>query len=205
MTRVHLSLLLCLLTTGACGSPYTIVDRAQIQISSNSAIVAGTLLPQSERYPGLVKHLALAEEVYNSQLGLLRERRNKVRARKRDLNFASYGLMGASALGVGGLAIGAAAGGGDTNQALVGAGAMSLVGLGIGTILQLTAAMQEETSVADDKLRTLQRAHESMLERVRAMTSRLGDGPAEAAQGQAQVAGVIESFINEALQINVKG
>lgn len=204
MTRVRLSLLLCLITAGACGSSYTIVDRAQIQVSSNSAIVAGTLLPQSERFPALVKHLALAEEVYSSQLGLLRERRNKVRARKRDLNFASYGLMGASALGVGGLAVGTAAGGGDTNRALVGAGALSLVGLGLGTILQLTAAMQEETSVADEKLRTLQRAHESMLERVRSIIGRT-DSPAEAAQIQAQAAGVIDSFINEALQINVKG
>lgn len=204
MTRVRLSLFLCLITAGACGSSYTIVDRAQIQVSSNSAIVAGTLLPQSERFPALVKHLALAEEVYSSQLGLLRERRNKVRARKRDLNFASYGLMGTSALAVGGLAIGTAADGGDTNRALVGAGALSLVGLGLGTILQLTAAMQEETSVADEKLRTLQRAHESMLDRVRSIIGRT-DSSAEAAQIQAQAAGVIDSFINEALQINVKG
>ena len=79
----------------------------------------------------------------------LRERRNKVRARKRDLNFASFGIMGTTALGVGGLAIGSSAQGGDNSRALLGAGAVSLVGLGIGTILQLTAAMQEEPSTAD--------------------------------------------------------
>lgn len=205
MKKIRLPLILFLATAGACGSSYTIVDRTALQISPNSAIVARTLLPSSERFPALVEHLALAEEVYQKQLGLLRERRNKVRARKRDLNFASYGLMGVTALGVGGLAIGTAAGSGDKSGEVVGAGVLSLVGLGIGTILQLTGAMQEETSVADDKLRTLQRAHDSMLERVRMMTPRAGENPVDLAQTQAQMAGVIESFISEALHINVKG
>ena len=44
-----------------------------------------------------------------------------------------------------------------------------------------------------------------MLERVRALTSRTGENPADAAHNQAQIASVIESFIGEALQINVKG
>lgn len=196
---------LCLVATAACGSSYTIVERSSLQISPNSKTVARTLLPTGDRFPALVDHLALAEEVYEKQLALLRERRNKTRARKRDLSFASYGIMGVTSLGIGGLSIAAATTDSDRTQSLVGAGAMALTGLGLGTILQLTAAMQEETSVADDKVRGLQRAYDSMLERVRGMTHRVPEGPVEAAQLQAQVAATIEAFISEALQINVKG
>lgn len=204
MPQTRLPLVLCLVL-GACGSPYTLIDRSSLQISQNSKTVARTLIPASDRYPALVDHLAIAEEVYQQQLTLLRERRNKTRARKRDLSFASYGLMGASALGVGGLAIGSATAGGDTSKALVGAGAVSLVGLGLGTILQLTSAMQEDSGIADEKVRSLHRAYETMLERVRTMNQRLTESPMEAAQHQAQAAAIIESFINEAMQIHVKG
>lgn len=189
----------------ACGSSYTIIDRTELQASPNSTIVATTLLPNHERRQELVKHLALAEEVYQKQLGLLRERRNKVRARKRDLNFASFGVMGLTGLGVGGAAIGTAAGNGDNKNALIGAGVVSLIGLGIGTILQLTGAMQEETSVADDKVRSLQRAHAQMIDQVRVLSQRSNENPVEAAQTQAQIAGIVEGFINETLQTNVKG
>ena len=199
---VILSLSLAL--TGACGSSYTVLDRS-IPASTNSKVVASTLLPGSERNPALIEHLAIAEELYQQQLRLLHERRNKTRARKRDLGFASFGLMSAAGLGVGGLAIGTAASGGDTSKALVGAGVLSLVGLGLGTIFQLTAAIQEEPSVADDKVRTLQRGYESMLERVRTLNQRAHDSPAESLNLQAQISATIESFVNELLQINVKG
>jgi hypothetical protein len=197
------ALSLSVMLTGACGSSYTVLDRT-IPASSNSQIVASTLLG-GERNPALVSHLAIAEELYQQQLRLLHERRNKTRARKRDLGFAAFGLMGAAGLGVGGLAIGTAAGGGDSNKALVGAGVLSLVGLGVGTLLQLTAANQEEPSVADDKVRSLQRSYEAMLERVRALSQRAQENPAAAAATQAQIGATIESFIGEMQQINVKG
>lgn len=204
MNRTLIALVaLCAVT--ACGSTYTILDRESIQVSPNSETVARTMLPHSERHPQLVQHLALAEAMYQKQLTNLRERRNKVRARKRDLQFAAYGIMGATGLGVSGLAVGSAAGGGDSTKSLIGAGAMSLVGLGIGTVLQLTAAMQEEPSVADDKVRTLQRAHEAMLDRVRTLDSHSAENAAEAAQTQAQIAAAIESFISVAQELNVKG
>ena len=197
-------LTLCISMTGGCGSSYTVLDR-NIPASANSQVVASTLLPGGERNTALVAHLAIAEELYQQQLRLLHERRNKTRARKRDLNFASFGLMGAAGLGVGGLAIGSAAGGGDTNKALIGAGVLSLVGLGIGTIFQLTAALQEEPGVADDKVRSLQRSYESMLERVRTLSQHSQENPAGAANTQAQIAAAIESFISEMQQIHVKG
>lgn len=199
------ALLASALLTSACGSTYTVIDRSEIHASSNSTTVAHTLLPGNERNPALIEHLALAEELYQQKLRLLNERRNKARARKRDLNFASFGLMGAAGLGVGALAIGSAASSGDNGQALVTAGTVSLVGLGIGTILQLTAAMQEEPTVADDKIRTLQRSYETMLERVRTINQRAQEVPAEALHSQNQLAGIIETFINETLQVNVKG
>lgn len=195
---------LCLSLTGACGSSYTVLDRT-IPASANSQVVASTLLPGGERNTALVAHLAIAEELYQQQLRLLSERRNKTRARKRDLNFASFGLMGAAGLGVGGLAIGTAAGGGDSSKALVGAGVLSLVGLGIGTIFQLTAALQEEPGVADDKVRSLQRSYESMLERVRTLSQHSQESSAGAVNTQAQIAAAIESFIGEMQQIHVKG
>ena len=113
--------------------------------------------------------------------------------------------MGATGLGVGGLAIGAAATEGDHTSSLIGAGALSLVGLGVGTILQLTAAMQEEPTVAEDKVRTLQRAYETMLERVRNLMHRPGENSADQVQTQATIASIIETFISLAQEINVKG
>lgn len=205
MSQKYLPLVLVLITGSACGSSYTILDRTEMRVSANSQTVARTLLPNSDRNPALMEHLALAEEIYQQQLRILHERRNKNRARKRDLGFASYGILSAASLGVGGLAIGAAATGGDNSKALVGASALSLVGLGIGTILQLTSAMQEEVSVVDDKVRTLQRSYEGMLDRVRTLSQRAQETPAEAVHHQAQIAATIENFINDTLQINAKG
>lgn len=201
----YLSLGLLLLSAGGCASRYTVLERSMLEISANSRTVARTLLPLGDRHPALIEHLALAEEVYEKQLGLLRQRRTKTRARRRDLNFASYAVLAGGALGVGGVAIGGVATGADHAQALVGTGALSLVGVGVGTALQIAAAMQEEPAVADDKLRGLQRAYESMLERVRLLSQRVTDDRAEAAQVQAQISAAIESFISEAMQINVKG
>lgn len=196
-------LALSLTLTGACGSSYTVLDRT-IPPTANSQVVASTLLA-GERNPALISHLAIAEELYQQQLRLLHERRNKTRARKRDLGFAAFGLMGAAGLGVGGLAIGTAAGGGDSSKALVGAGVLSLVGLGVGTVLQLAAANQEEPSVADDKVRALQRSYESMLQRVRALSQHAQEVPATANATQAEISNVIESFIGDMLQTHVKG
>lgn len=196
---------LALWVISGCGSTYTILDRSSIQVSPNSEAVAQTVLPQTVRTPQLVQLLAQADAVYQLQLNNLQERRNKVRARKRDLQFAAYGLMSGAALGVGGLAIGASTGAENSTGALLGAGAVSLLGLGVGTLLQVSAAIQEEPSVTDDKARVLQRSYESMLERVRNLASQPGSTVPEVQQTQSQIALLVEYFISEARQVKVKG
>jgi hypothetical protein len=197
--------LIPVLLSGACASTYSIIDPSEVQVSPNSRVVARTVLPAADRFPALAEHLALAEEIYNRQLKLLRERRNKTRARKRDLNFAAYGIMGASALTVGGLSIGSAAGGANSNSALVGAGAVSLFGLGLGTILQLSSAMQEEPSVTDDKVNALKHQYAAMTEKVRLLAGKMLEPGADTAQLQAQIAATIEEFKTEVSTVNVKG
>jgi hypothetical protein len=60
--------------------------------------------------------------------------------------------------------------------------------------------MQEDAANVDDKIRYLQSLYESMVERVRVLASQ----PATEA-GDAAIGAAIESFVNEALRINVKG
>jgi hypothetical protein len=179
-----------------CGSGYTIVDRSSVVVSSNSRIAAGTLFPGAD-HPELKEHLALAQEIYQKQLTLLKERRNKVRARRRDLGFASWGILAASGLGAGAAAIGAA----NTSRqsdALTGAGATALAGLGLGVVLQIAGLMQEDYASVDGKIRQLQNLYDTLLERVRTL------GAAQPFNEQ-QIGAAIETFINETEQINVKG
>jgi len=186
----------CTLASAGCGSGYTIVDRSSVVISSNSRIAASTLLPSSE-HPEVKEHLALAQEIYQKQLNLLKERRNKVRARHRNLGFASWGIMAATGLSAGGAAIGATSSA-HPQDALVGAGATALAGLGLGVVLQIAGLMQEDYSSVDGKIRQLQNLYDALIDRVRTLS---------AAQpfNEAAVGAAIETFINEAEQINVKG
>jgi hypothetical protein len=179
-----------------CGSGYTIVDRSSVVVSSNSRIAAATLFPGNE-HPEIKEHLALAQEMYQKQLNLLKERRNKVRARHRDLGFMSWGLMAASGLAAGGAAVGSA---NTTRQsdALIGAGATALAGLGLGVVLQIASLMQEDPAAVDEKIRHLQTIYDAMLDRVRTLAS-------QQPLNEPQIGAAIESFINEAEQINVKG
>ncbi len=177
-----------------CASGYTVVDRSAVVVSANSRVVAKSVLPRAEAHPSAAEHLALAEEVYQRQLALLKERRNKVRARHRGLNFASYAVMAGTGLGAGAVAVG----GGGESDALHAAGYTSLVGLGLGTVLQIVGLMQEDQAVVDEKIHRLDRMYQEMLERVRPLA--VADPPDDARVGEA-----IERFINEALAINVKG
>ena len=180
---------------GGCASEYTIVDRSTVAISENARLSAASVLPGGLRDPRAVNHLALAQEVYQKQLDLLKERRNKVRARRRSLNLLSYGVLTAASLAAGAIAISTA---GHTPERT--AGIMALSGVGLGTGLEVGALMQEEPGTVDDKIRHLQSIYDSMLERVRVLAGQPQSEPAQAAIGAA-----IETFIDEALQINVKG
>jgi hypothetical protein len=178
-----------------CGSEYTITDRSTLVISDNSRISAESILPGGQKNPKVARHLGLAQEVYNQQLNLLKERRNKVRARRRTMSLLSYSVLAASGIVVGAIALGS-----TSHDTLRAAGGGAMGGVALGTGLQIGSIMQEDPSAVDDKIRHLQGIYDGMAERVRILASQPTTD-----QGDAQMGSAIESFINEALQINVKG
>jgi hypothetical protein len=195
-------LIVSLFTTvvlGGCASEYTVIDRSSLQVSSSARIAAASLLPGASKYPHIEAHLALAEEVYGKQLDLLKERRNKVRARRRALTLTSYATLLAGALASGYIAL-AATNKADPHNDLKAVGLTSLGAIGLGTGLQIGALMQEEPSDVDEKLRHLQGIYDGMLDKLRTLAVMPANDILES-----QMAAAIESFIDQALQINVKG
>jgi hypothetical protein len=182
-------------TLAGCASEYTVVDRSSLVVSDNARVSAASVLPGGARNPRAASHLALAQEVYQKQLDLLKERRNKVRARRRSLELLSYGVLAAAAIAAGAVVLGSSSRG--PQQA---AGGLALGGVGLGTGLQIGGLMQEEVGAVDDKIHHLQSLYDSMVERVRVLA-----GQPQSEQSDAAIGGAIESFINQALQINVKG
>jgi hypothetical protein len=180
---------------GGCASEYTVVDRSTLVISDNARVSAASVLPGGQRNAKATNHLALAQEVYQKQLDLLKERRNKVRARRRAMNLLSFAVLAAAGIAVGGVAL--ANSSRDTQRT---AGGLGLAGVGVGTGLQIGGLMQEDVANLDDKIRHLQSIYDSMTERVRVLAAQPQSDQTDAAIGSA-----IESFINQALQINVKG
>jgi hypothetical protein len=195
LTGAVTALALLAATLGGCASEYTIVDRSSLVISDNARVAAASVLPGGNRNARATSHLAMAQEVYQKQLDLLKERRNKVRARRRTLNMLSYGVLAAASIAVGGVAL--ASGSRDVQRT---AGGLALGGVGLGTGLQIGSLMQEDVANIDDKIRHLQGIYDAMTERVRVLASQPQSDQADAAIGSA-----IEAFINQALQINVKG
>lgn len=186
-----------LVPVAGCGSEYTITDRSTLTISDNARVAATSLLPGGAQDPRAATHLALAEEVYQKQLDLLKERRNKVRARRRSLDLLSFATLVASSIAVGSVALAASA----TPDQQREAGALAMGAVGLGTGFQIGALMQEEPATIDGKIRHLEDLHEAMLERVRALALE----PPQTEASRAAIGAAIEAFINEALQINVKG
>jgi hypothetical protein len=196
LTRLSVSFaLISAIAATGCGSAYTIVDRSALTVSDNARLAAENMLPGSAKNPRAAAHFALAQEVYQRQLDLLKERRNKVRARRRVLQITSFGLLAVAAGVAGSVAMGS-----DDPGLRRGAGAAGLAGVGLGTGLQIGALMQEEVGAVDDKIRHLQEIYDAMVERVRVLAAQ----PASE-QNDTAIAVAIESFINQALQINVKG
>jgi hypothetical protein len=182
-------------TLAGCGSEYTIVDRSTLVISENARLSAASVLPGGQKNARAANHLALAQEVYQKQLDLLKERRNKVRARKRSLNLLSYGVLAAAGIVAGAVALSA-----TSRDAQRVGGGLALGGVGLGTSLQIGGLMQEEVAAIDDKIHHLQSIYDSMLERVRVLAAQ-----PQSDQNDAAIGSAIETFINQALQINVKG
>jgi hypothetical protein len=182
-------------TLAGCGSEYTIVDRSSLAISDNARLSAASVLPGGLKNGRAANHLALAQEVYQKQLDLLKERRNKVRARRRSLSLLSYGTLAVAGIVAGAVALSA-----TSHSAQQVGGGLALGGVGLGTGLQIGGLMQEDVAAIDDKINHLQSIYDSMLERVRVMAAQPQTDQTDAAIGSA-----IETFINQALQINVKG
>lgn len=200
-------------SVAACGSSYTILDTSRLTISGNSRISAQTLLPDADKYPEVVTKLGLAEEVYERQLYLLKERRNKLRARRRYLGAFSFGTYTATALGVGFTAIGT-----EDEQAadnLRMSGTAALAGLALGTTFQVLSYMQEDVEAVDGKVGQLDTLHNEMIDKLRVLADRKVSAQIDE-QGQVssvvassdiqfEMSRVIQEFINKAKLINVKG
>jgi hypothetical protein len=196
MRTVALSLAVTL--AAGCASGYTVVDRSAVVVSQNSQVVAKSLVPEADTHPRVTENLALAEEIYEKQLSLLKERRNKVRARRRGLTFTSFGIMAASGLSAGAAAIGGVASAQQKDAALIGAGVTSLVGLGLGTVLQIASLMQEDHAAVDDKIHLLERLHRELLERLHEFAD-------EKPMPESRANEAITKFIDEVLAVQVKG
>lgn len=212
MKRIICSALLAA-SVAACGSGYTILDTSRLTISANSRISAQTMLPDASKYPEVVQKLALAEEVYERQLYLLKERRNKLRSRKRYLGAFSFGSYTATTLGVGLTAIGTADEDAGTNLEM--AGAAALGGLAVGTLFQVASYMQEDVEAVDGKVGQLDLLHNEMIDTLRVLADRKVSATinekgevssiVSSSDMQFEMSRVIQDFINKAKLINVKG
>lgn len=204
--RIFPAVTLAIALASGCTSAYTILDRSSMEISPNSRISAKNLVPRAAEYPAVVDQLAIAQEVYQQQLLLLKERRNKLRARKRSLNAFSFGAFAATTVGIGIAAIESSAA--DAPDNLKTAGLVALGGMAVGTVLQVAGYMQEGSSSVDSKVRHLELLYDTMIERLRQLTYRrdatsLENAPSSHAA--ADMGTAIESFITQALAINIKG
>lgn len=189
-----------------CASEYTIVNRSQVRPSASSQIAARGLVGET---PAVTEHLAQAYEVYTAQLTLLKQRRNKVRARKRGLAGAAIGALAAGATTA---AIVGAYGDGDQDARLQEATGVATLTMFAALGLTFVGGEQEDPIIPDMKARQLQKDFERMLGRVKELEAEgelsTGDPARDAARKKevtSEISTVIEAFITEATAINIKG
>jgi len=213
---IHGALLVCASLagcTGTFGSAGT-VGRST-RVSDSARVTATSIVPDGPGNRGVVEHLALAEEIYSKTLDALRERRNSLRSRRRALTLTSYATFAATTLVISAAAISKDKGDGTMTSAdgslrTVGYGALG--GLGVGTTLEVVNLMQEDPSNVEAKIRHLQASYDNMTDRLRVVFEE-AQVPIEVQPNQKpspqvieiKAGPIIEAFINEALQINVKG
>jgi hypothetical protein len=183
------------------------------RITDSSRVTASTIVPDDPANRAVVEHLALAEEIYNKTLEALRDRRNGLRERRRALTLGGYATFAATTLVIGAAAISKSNDDAmTTSSSLRTAGYGALGGLGLGTTLEVVNLMQEDPSSVEAKIHYLQSSYDNMIDRLRV----LFDDARPAAEGApaprptsralaGQASPIIEAFINDALQINVKG
>ena len=193
-------------TLAACGSEYTIVNRSSVRPSPSSQIAARGLVGET---PAVTEHLAQAYEVYTAQLTLLKQRRNKVRARERGLRGAVIGTLTAGSAAA---AVVGATGDGTEQDRIQGASFVALGTIALSLGLTHIRGEQEDPIIPDMKARQLQKDFERMLDRVKELESEAevssGDPARDAAHRKevtSQISTTIEAFITEATAINIKG
>jgi len=195
-------------TGGAgCAGTFGSVGRTT-RISDSSRITAGSIVPDDEKHRNVIEHLALAEEIYGKTLDALRDRRGSLRARRRTLTLATYATFAVTTLVIGAAAISSSGGDqtmGDTDEGLRTAGYGALAGLGLGTTLEVVNLMQEDPANVEAKIGHLQSSYDNMVERLRELFEHAERDGLTPQTIEVRAGTIIETFINEALQINVKG
>jgi hypothetical protein len=213
MIRLASAFVVLVLVSSGCAGTFGGVGRST-RISDGSRAAATGIVPDDAANRAIVEHLALAEEVYGKTLDALRERRDVLRSRRRALALGSYATFAATTIVISAAAISKANNGdsmNDSNLTTVGFGALG--GLGVGTTLEVVNLMQEDPSSVEAKIRHLQTSYDNMVERLRTLfeerSARAAEAGAPGAKSdgglEAKAGPIIETFINEALQINVKG
>jgi hypothetical protein len=206
-------LALAFIALAGCAGTFGGVGRST-RISDGSRAAATGIIPDDASNRAVIEHLALAEEIYGKTLDALRERRDTLRSRRRALALGSYATFAATTIVISAAAISKSNNGdsmSDSNLSTVGFGALG--GLGVGTTLEVVNLMQEDPSSVEAKIRHLQTSYDNMVERLRTLFEERSARPVDAAPGakpdsggiEAKAGPIIETFINEALQINVKG
>lgn len=189
-----------------CGSEYTIVNRSSVRPSPSSQIAARGLVGEA---PAVTEHLAQAYEVYTAQITLLKQRRNKVRARERGLRGAVIGTLTAGSAAA--VVVGATNNGTEDDR-IQGASFVALGTIALSLGLSHVRGEQEDPIIPDMKARQLQKDFERMLERVKELEAEAeimtGDPVRDAAHRKEMTSAIsttIEAFITEATAINIKG
>jgi hypothetical protein len=191
----------------ACGSQYTIADRSKLKPSSGSRIASHNLLPMAgQAPPDVSEHLAQALEMYQTQLALLKERRNKVRARKRTLSTAAFAIGAAGLAGSMGEVIML-----DGERESTAVGLTALVAFVAATAFKIGETVQEDSSAVDSKIVLLDEYYANMLSELRRIQDSIvpsGDPAKDESirrEASVEMSTIIENFIQDAQAINVKG
>lgn len=192
--------ILCAPAALGCASEYTVVSRGDMKATSGMNISARNLAPSAAEDERIADHLALAMATYEKQLSLLKERRNKVRARRRTYAQLALGTLAASAGATAATSI-LQADSGHADDGLKAAGVGALGSIFASSTFALLGYLQEEPEFVDDKIRFLENDYQMMLTRLRALHA---DEKSKEATRLAAGA-IIEEFITHALAINVKG
>jgi hypothetical protein len=197
-----LCLSVALALVAGCTAQFGAVSRS-MRVSDGARISATNKVP--ERYVGALETLALAEEVFAKQNDALRERRDSLRSRRRTLTVATYATFAATTLVISAAAIRSGSGEMATNDGLRTAGYGALGGLGLGTTLEVVNLMQEDPAAIDAKIARLDASYRNMISSLESVFETALEANLEPNEVKIKATPIIDAFINEALQMNVKG